>query len=342
MAKSKDYTKEKVIIEKKTSGGNGFSAELKAALKELNDSYGEGSLVVINDSPNVTAERISSGSLVLDGVLGGGYAKGKIIEIFGEESTGKSTLALHFLSKFTGPTLYIDTEQSLDKDYAERLGVNLAHMIITQPETLEEGLEILLRLLDQVDAIVFDSIAEAVTKRELEGDMESQEIGTKAKLMSKAIRLIKGKEHSSTILFINQVRENPGITYGSNRVQPGGKAIKFASHVRLDVYGKELIKKGEDQIIGHLMRIKVVKNKLGVPHGKCEVPLMYDGYGISREQEILTLGIEKGIIEKAGSWIKHQGTNIAQGLENARTFLQDNPEFTSELLNEINAFKSAK
>mgnify|MGYP006382364709 CR=1 FL=1 len=316
---------------------SGFSAELKSAIEALNKSYGEGTIIGIEDAPNTVNEYISTGSYLLDEALGGGYVKGKIFEIFGEESIGKSTLALHFMTQFKGkPILYIDTEQSLDKDYAKRLGVDLPNMIITQPDTIEQAITIMLDLCDKVDAIVFDSVAEAATSKELEGEISDQDIGVKAKLMSKAIRKLKGKNHDSTIIFINQTRENPGITYGSNRVTPAGRALKFGSHARIDLYGKELIKKGEDPI-GHYMNIKIVKNKSGKPHIKVQVPLIFDGYGINKEQEIIDLAIEKGVLTKSGSWIKHGDTNIAQGIENTRTFLFDNPEFKEELLKEIKA-----
>lgn len=308
----------------------GISADLKSAMDALNKTYGEGSVIAINEALNVSLERVGTGSFILDHVLEGGYPKRKVIEIFGDESIGKSTLAWHFLSQFSGPKLYIDTEQSLDKEYGERIGVDLSNTIITQPSTIEEGLDILQTLIDKVDAIVFDSIAEAATKKELEGELTDQDIGVKAKLMSKAFRKLKATEHNATIMFINQVRQNPGVVYGSPRVVPGGNAVKFGAHLRLDLYGKEAIKKGEE-IIGHYMNIKVVKSKISIPHVKCQIPLIYDGRGVSREQEIIDLCIEKGIIEKSGSWLKYNGANLAQGLENARTFLIDNPELREEL-----------
>lgn len=314
----------------------GISADLRAAMNALNKTYGEGSVIAINEAPNVSIERIGTGSFILDHILEGGYPKRKVIEIFGDESIGKSTLAWHFLSQFSGPKLYIDTEQSLDKEYGERIGVDLNNTIITQPSTIEEGLDILQTLIDKVDAIVFDSIAEAATKKELEGELTDQDIGVKAKLMSKAFRKLKATEHNATIMFINQVRQNPGVVYGSPRVVPGGNAVKFGAHLRIDLYGKEAIKKGEE-IIGHYMNLKIVKSKISTPHIKCQIPLIYDGRGISREQEVIDLCIEKGIIEKSGSWLKYNGANLAQGLENARTFLIDNPELREELEQKLKA-----
>lgn len=315
---------------KKKQEKTGFSDELQKALASLNESYGEGTLIGMDDSDDMVTEFIPTGSLILDQHIKG-YPKGKIIEILGEESLGKSTLGLTFLAQFTGkPTLYIDSEGSLDRDYARRLGVDTSMMIVSSPETLEEGISILLDLVSMVEGVVFDSVAEFATKKEVEGDISDQDIGIKAKLMSKAIRRLKAKEHTATVMFINQTRENPGITYGSNRVSPGGKALRFASHLRLDLYGKEMIKQGED-IKGHLINLKVLKNKTGAPLGKLQIPIIYDGRGISREQEVIDLCIEKGIIEKSGSWLKYNGANLAQGLENARTFLIDNPELREEL-----------
>lgn len=316
---------------------NELSSELTAALDALNKTYGAGSIVRMTDVP-VETERISTGSIILDAALGGGYPKGKIIEIYGPESIGKSTMALQFLANVTGPKLYIDHEQSLDREYANNLGVNLKNLLITQPQSLEESTDIILSLADKVDAIVFDSIAEAAPLREIEGDASTQSTGVKAKLMSQLVRLIKSKENNPTFVFINQIREKIGVMYGSPITTPGGNAMKFGAHIRLDIFGREPITKGSDkekEILGHYMKIKIAKNKLGVPHGKCEVPLIYDGRGISKEQEILDIGIEKGIIEKSGSWIKYDGTNIAQGIENARTFLIDNPELCDEIIKKI-------
>jgi recombination protein RecA len=316
---------------------SGFSDELKAALEALNHSYGEGTVIKINDSPNTIIERVSSGSLILDAALGGGYVKGALIEIFGEASLGKSTLALHFLSQFKGkPVLYIDCEQSLDKDYAEALGVDLDGMIITQPSCLEDGLSVMQELCDKVHAIVFDSVAEAAIKKEVEGDIGDQDIGIKAKLMSKAIRKLKATPHESTIMFINQVRA--GMDMYNPRVTPGGYALKYGTHIRLDLSGRELIKKGSgtnEETVGHYAKIKVVKNKAGKPHVKCEVPIIYDGHGVSRSQEIVDLALEYGIFTKSGTWIKHNDTTIAQGLEGTRTFLQDNEEFAVSIVKEL-------
>lgn len=321
---------------KKKEIGTGFSAELQEAIDALNASYGEGSLGLINRSPNMEAETVSTGSLILDRALGGGYAKGRLIEIYGLESTGKSTLAWHFLKQFGGNKVYIDTEQALSKELGERIGVHMDNLLISQPSCLEEGLDIMLKLCNNVDAMVLDSVAAAPPKKDTEGDVTSQNISLKARVLSKTIPVLVGENNShSTILFVNQVRTDPSIQYGSNRVVPGGWTLKFFCHIRLDIYAKEIIKGKDDVAIGHLMKIKVVKNRSGVPHVKCEVPIIYDGYGVSTEMEILTLGAELGVIEKSGAFYKHKGTVLGQGLENSRLFLKDNIEYRDQLEKEI-------
>lgn len=309
--------------------------ELQGALDALNKTYGAGTIRKINEAPDVDIVHIPSGSLILDLVLGGGYPQGKIIEIFGDESTGKSTLALHFLANFKNQNVvYVDTEHSLDRAYAERLGCNLDNMIISQPDNFEQALDITIKTCPHVDAMVFDSVAESSPKKEIEGDISDQDIGLKAKLMSRALRILKSTKHKATIVFINQIRENPAAFFGSPRVTPAGRGLKFATHVRLDIYGRGAIKHSENEI-GHYMRIKIAKNKLGIPHLKCAVPIIYDGYGVSREQEVLDLALDMGIMKKAASWIKYGDVNIAQGMERSRTFLLDNPDLVEELIEKI-------
>lgn len=311
-----------------------FSTELKDALAALNETYSDSRIGGINDAVGLNIEYVSSGSLALDAVLGGGYAAGKLVELYGSESLGKSTLAMAFLAGFAGkPTLYVDHEQSISPDYMAALGVDLDNLIVTQPSNIEHGLDVVEKLCTKVSAVVFDSIAEAATQRELEGSLTDQDIGVKAKILSKFIRKMKSIKHDAVLLFINQVRENPG-GYGVTRVVPGGKAFKFGSHMRIDIYGKEDIKKGET-VIGHFLLAKVTKNKLNIPYLKCRIPLLYNGKGISREMEIIDLAIEHGILEKAGSWIKYDGTSIAQGVEACRLMLIDNPELRQELENKI-------
>lgn len=318
---------------KKKDMGAGFSADLQAAIDAINTSYGEGSVIKMTDSA-VAAERVPTGSLILDNLLEGGYPRSRIIEIYGDTSLGKSTMCMHFLANCPGPKLYIDTEQSLDRDYAEALGVNLSNMLICQPETLEEAAEILVKFLGKVDSIVFDSIAESLPKKELEEGPSTESIGIKARRMGGLVRSIKGTEHNTTILFTNQIREKIGIAFGNPITTPGGNAMRFGAHVRLELYGRELLKRGEE-VYGHKIKIKVNKNKLGKPHVKCEIPLLYDGGGISRETEVLELAIEKGIIEKSGSWISYDNAKLGQGLENARLMLVDNPELRQELETKI-------
>lgn len=331
------------MAKKKEQKGSGFSAELQEAIDALNSSYGVGTLGLINEAPNVTLETIPTGSLVLDLALGGGWPKSRISELFGDESTAKSTLCWHFLSQIPGPKLYVDSEQSLSKEYGANIGVDLSNLIINQCDTLEQGLSIIRELCDKVDGIVFDSITEAATQKEVEGELSDNDIGIKAKLMSKFLRVIKSKPHDSTLLFVGQVRENPGITYGSNRVTSGGKALRFGAHVRIDLRGRELIKKGSgttEEVIGHYANAFIIKNKSYIPHVKCKIPIIYDGRGISVETEIIDLAIEYGILEKAGSWIKYDGTSIAQGVEACRLMLIDNPELRQELEDKIRSFNN--
>lgn len=311
----------------------GFSAELQAVIDAINTSYGEGSIIKMTESA-IAAERVPTGSLILDNLLEGGYPRARIIEIYGDTSLGKSTMALHFMANCPGPKLYIDTEQSMDREYAEALGVDLSNMLISQPETLEEASEILVKFLGKVDSIVFDSIAEALPKKELEEGPSAESIGIKARRMGGLVRSIKGTEHHTTILFTNQIREKIGIAFGNPITTPGGNAMRFGAHVRLELYGRELLKRGEE-VYGHKIKVKVVKNKLGKPHVKCEIPLLYDGRGISRETEVLELAIEKGVIEKSGSWISYDGAKLGQGLDNSRLLLIDNPELRLELENKI-------
>lgn len=312
---------------------SGLSESLKSAIEALNKSYGPGSVVGMGDMPT-EVERVSTGSLILDKALSNGYPKNHIIEVYGPEGSGKSTLSLHFLAQFTGPKLLIDVEQSFSREYAEALGVDLKSTLICQPNSLEEAGDILITLLPEVQAVVFDSIAEATPKRELEGDMSTESTGVKAKKMSHLIRLIKGTKHNATIMFINQTRNKIGVVYGSPITTPGGDAIKFSTHVRIEISGQELIKRGED-IVGHYLLLKLKKNKLGTPHIKCRVPLIYDGFGVSKSQEILDLGIEMGILEQSGAWIRYNGTLVGQGVDKARQFLSDNPELRQELENKI-------
>lgn len=308
--------------------------KLKSAVEQLNKTFGAGT---ISPKHPPAIEAVSTGSLIMDRALGtGGYPKGKIIELFGDESSGKSTWALHFLSQFDGPTVYIDTENSFDEEYARQLGVNTDNMIVSQPDTIEIGLEVVKELCDKCEALVFDSIAEAPTKKELEGDLSDADIGVKAKLMSKAMRVIKPIKNRGTMIFINQVRENPGIMFGSNRVTPAGRAMKFAAHVRIDLRRGPQIKHGEE-VIGHYIVANLVKNKLGRPFSKSNIPLIYNGYGISREHEVLDMGIEAGVIKKGGSWYKYGEVSLGQGIVGARLFLEDNPEICNEILSEIDS-----
>lgn len=311
---------------------------LDKVLDALNKNYGKGTVVSMNQAP-LNFDRISTGSIKLDLALGGGYPQGKITEIFGDEGVGKSTLALHFLAQFKGSKVaYIDTEQALDREYAEHLGVDVDNMIISQPDFTEQALQITRELCTHVDGLVYDSIAEGSTLREMESEIGDRKIGDKAYAFNQAMRVMKAIKGKGTMIFINQIRQNPNITYGSNRVTPAGNAMKFATHVRLDIRRGGWIKKGsgEDaEKIGHYIRCKIIKNKTGRPHIQVDIPLIYDGNGINRAQEIIDLGLETGVITKKGSWYSVKDGNLAQGEANTRSLLEDNPEYIEELYSEI-------
>lgn len=316
----------------------GISDELQAALDAINASYGSGSIMSMTDSA-IEAERVPTGSLTLDLVLDGGYPRSKIVEVYGPQAAGKSTITLHFLAQCKGPKLLIDCEQSFSREYAEALGVNLKNTFICQPSTLEEAGDILIKLLPNMEGVVFDSIAEATPKKELEGDMETESVGLKAKKMSQLMRLIKATEHTATILFVNQTRQTVGMSYGPTTTTPGGNAAKFSAHVRIDMYSTELIRKGSAEnaeVIGHKINCRLNKYKLGTPHVKFQIPIIYNGKGVSREMEIIDLCLEAGYIIQSGSWFSTEdGTKLGQGSENVRLFLISNPEFAKELENKL-------
>lgn len=322
---------------KKKETNSGFSDGLKTALAALNTSYGEEIAGMMDDANDVTMEYVPTGSLILDSMIIG-YPKNKIIEIVGEPSLGKSSMALAFLAQYKGqPTLYIDSEDSLDRDYAKRIGVDTSMMIVSAPPTIEDGMTVLLDLVEHVSAVVFDSIAEFATKNEIEKDISAMDIGVKSRLMSKLIRKLKAKKHNATIMFINQVRQNPNNPYNP-RTFPGGNAIPFAAHLRLDLYGKDPIKKGSgesEEIIGHRIKLKCLKNKTGKPLGKLQIPIIYDSYGISKSQEVIDLCVDAGIILKSGSWFSHKETRLGQGEDKVRQFLNDNKEYRDQLEKEL-------
>lgn len=318
---------------------------LEKALKEIEKSFGKGAVMKLGETAHIQVESISSGNLALDIALGvGGFPRGRIIEVYGPESSGKTTVALHAIAevqKLGGQAAFIDAEHALDPLYAQNLGVNIDELLLSQPDTGEQALEIADALVrtGAVDIIVIDSVAALVPKAEIEGEMGDSHVGLQARLMSQAMRKLSGSlSKSKTIaIFINQLREKVGVSFGSPEVTPGGRALKFYSSVRLDVRRIETIKLG-NEMVGNRTRIKVVKNKVAPPFKQVEVDMMY-GEGISREATILDLGVELDVIEKSGSWFSYAGDRLGQGRENAKQFLKDHPEVALKIDNQIRESK---
>lgn len=314
---------------------------LKQVLADIEKQFGKGSLMRLGDNDRREIDVISSGSIALDVALGiGGYPKGRIIEIFGPESSGKTTFALHAIAeaqKVGGKAAFIDAENSLDPQYAARLGVDINELLLSQPDNGEQALEITEALVRSgaISVIVIDSVAALVPKAEIEGEMGDSQVGLQARLMSKALRKLASviNKTNTIAIFINQLREKVGVVYGNPEVTPGGRALKFYSSIRLDIRRSEQIKLGTE-IIGNKTNVKVVKNKMAPPFKTCQVDIMY-GTGISLEGEIVDLGSEINVLEKAGAWYSYNGEKIAQGKENAKEYLKNNPKVKEEILHKI-------
>ena len=311
---------------------------LDAALAQIEKQYGKGSVMKLGDSSaNMNIEVIPTGSLSLDIALGlGGLPKGRIIEIYGPESSGKTTLTLHAIAeaqKKGGYAAFIDAEHALDPVYAKALGVDTDNLILSQPDNGEQALEIVEALVrsNAVDIIVIDSVAALVPKAEIEGDMGDSHVGLQARLMSQAMRKLAGiiNKSKTVAIFINQIREKVGVLFGSPETTSGGRALKFYATIRLDVRRVDQIKQGSDAI-GNLTRVKVVKNKVAPPFKTAEVDLIY-GKGISHEGEVLDLATNLDIVEKSGAWFSYNGDRLGQGRENVKELLKQNPELTSEI-----------
>lgn len=305
-------------------------AALDMALRQIEKQFGKGSIMKLGESTNMQVETVSSGALALDIALGiGGFPRGRVIEIYGPESSGKTTVSLHAIAevqKLGGQAAFIDAEHALDPVYARNLGVNIDELLLSQPDTGEQALEIAEALVRSgaVDIIVIDSVAALVPRAEIEGDMGDSHVGLQARLMSQALRKLSGAiSKSKTIaIFINQLREKVGVMFGNPETTPGGRALKFYSTVRLDVRRVESIKQGND-IVGNRTRIKVVKNKVAPPFKQAEVDIMY-GEGISREGSIIDIGTEMDIVQKSGAWYSYEGERLGQGRENSKQFLKEN------------------
>ena len=314
---------------------------LEMALRQIEKQFGKGSIMKMGDQATRQVETISSGALALDIALGvGGYPRGRIIEIYGPESSGKTTVALHAIAevqKKGGQAAFIDAEHALDPVYAEKLGVNISELLLSQPDTGEQALEIAEALVRSgaVDIIVVDSVAALVPKAEIEGEMGDSHVGLQARLMSQALRKLSGAiNKSKTIaIFINQIREKVGVMFGNPETTPGGRALKFYSSVRLEVRRAETIKQGSD-MVGNRTRIKVVKNKVAPPFKQADVDIMF-GEGISKEGSVLDIASELDIVNKSGAWYSFEGDRLGQGRENAKQFLKEHADVCLNIENRI-------
>jgi len=317
---------------------------LKQVLADIEKQFGKGSVMRLGDNEHREIDVISSGSVALDVALGiGGYPKGRIIEIYGPESSGKTTFALHAIAeaqKAGGKAAFIDAENSLDPQYAARLGVDINELLLSQPDNGEQALEIAEALVRSgaISVIVIDSVAALVPQAEIEGEMGDSHVGLQARLMSQALRKLAGiiNKTNTVAIFINQLREKVGVMFGNPEVTPGGRALKFYSSIRLDIRRSEQIKLGTD-IIGNKTNVKVVKNKMAPPFKTCQVDIMY-GTGISREGEIIDLGSEAGILEKSGAWYAYNGEKIGQGKENVKEYLKANPKISDEIYKKVREY----
>ncbi|MDF2835315.1 MAG: recA protein [Paenibacillus sp.] len=318
-------------------------AALDNALRQIEKQFGKGSIMKLGESTHMQVETVPSGSLALDIALGiGGLPRGRVIEVYGPESSGKTTVALHAIAevqRIGGQAAFIDAEHALDPLYASKLGVNIDELLLSQPDTGEQALEIAEALVRSgaVDIIVIDSVAALVPKAEIEGDMGDSHVGLQARLMSQALRKLSGAiSKSKTIaVFINQLREKVGVMFGNPETTPGGRALKFYSSVRLDVRRIETLKQGND-MVGNRTRIKVVKNKVAPPFKQAEIDIMY-GEGISKEGSLIDIGVEMDIVQKSGAWFSYNGERLGQGRENAKQFLKEKTDFAAEIEKQIRA-----
>ncbi|MER2115703.1 MAG: recombinase RecA [Solibacillus isronensis] len=316
-------------------------AALDMALKQIEKQFGKGSVMKLGENSNNKIDTTSSGSIAIDAALGiGGYPRGRIVEVYGPESSGKTTVTLHAIAEVQangGTAAFIDAEHALDPVYAQKLGVNIDELLLSQPDTGEQALEIAEALVRSgaIDIIVIDSVAALVPKAEIEGEMGDSHMGLQARLMSQALRKLSGVINKSNTLaiFINQVREKIGVMFGNPETTTGGRALKFYSSIRLEVRRGEAIKQGTE-IIGNKTKIKVVKNKVAPPFRTAEVDIMY-GEGISKEGEIVDIGAELDIIQKSGSWYSYNSERIGQGRENVKQFFKENPAIKEEVTEKI-------
>jgi recombination protein RecA len=314
---------------------------LELALAQIDKAYGKGSVMRLGDDTRPPVQVIPSGALSLDVALGiGGFPRGRVVEIYGPESSGKTTVALHAVANAQaagGIAAFIDAEHALDPEYARKLGVDTDNLIVSQPDTGEQALEIADMLVrsGSIDILVVDSVAALVPRAEIEGEMGDSHVGLQARLMSQALRKMTGALHNTntTAIFINQLREKIGVMFGSPETTAGGRALKFYSSVRLDIRRIDSIKVGTD-VVGNRVRVKVVKNKVAAPFRQAEFDIMY-GQGISREGSLLDVAVDAGLVKKSGAWFTYEGEQLGQGRENVKTFLSQNPDIALELSERI-------
>ena len=334
MAKEKDKSKPKVV---KMTDAEEKKKALESVFSVIEKEYGTGSIMKLGDANSVDVEVIPTGSLTLDMALGvGGLPRGRVIEIYGPESSGKPTVALHVVAeaqKMGGEAAFIDAEHALDPVYAKKLGVDIDNLIVAQPDTGEQALDIAEALVRSgaLDVIVVDSVAALVPKAEIDGEMGDSHVGLLARLMSQALRKLTAviSKSGTVVIFINQLREKVGVMYGNPETTPGGRALKFFSSVRLDVRRGQVIKNGPE-LIGNKTKVKVVKNKVAPPFKTAEFDILY-GEGISKEGNILDFAVENNIIKKSGAWFSYNGEKIGQGRDNVRKYMVENKEFTAEI-----------
>ena len=325
----------------KVSVAEGKEKALKTAMEQIEKQFGKGAVMRLGENVGMNVESIHTGSLTLDLALGiGGIPKGRIIEIYGPASSGKTTVALHCVAeaqKAGGTAAFIDVEHALDPVYAKKLGVDIDSLLVSQPDSGEQALEIAEGLVraGAIDIIVIDSVAALVTKAEIEGEMGDSHVGQLARLMSQALRKLTGitSKAGTTVIFINQLREKVGVIYGNPETTPGGKALKYFSSVRLDVRRLEAIKNGTE-FIGNKTRVKVVKNKVAPPFKEAEFDILY-GQGISKEGNILDVAVNLDIIQKSGAWFSYNGERLGQGRDNVRKYMVDNQDFTADIEKQI-------
>lgn len=319
---------------------DGRAKALNLALETIEKQFGKGSIMKLGEQTNVQVECIPTGSLSLDLALGGGLPKGRIIEIYGPESSGKTTLTLHAIAEIQkqgGTAAFIDAEHALDPSYAKRIGVDVDNLLLSQPDNGEQALEIAETLVrsNAVDLIVVDSVAALTPRAEIEGDMGDSHMGLQARLMSQALRKLTGviSRSKATVIFINQIRMKIGVMFGNPETTTGGNALKFYASVRMDIRRVSQIKQGEE-VIGNRTRVKVVKNKIAPPFRQAEFDIMYN-QGISRSGDVLDLAVEHNIVEKSGAWFAYNGAKIGQGREAAKKYLEENPKVLEEIAKKV-------